>query len=330
MSDGKIFQMSSNSSWNLISIEESRHRERFATLLKEIEKGLPYSGVEPVVSPRPKTIVLGLDALYLLDKSIDPRDVVLVSLTYDLEDGVLTNNDLMILKSMAQHGSRFIVDCQASQEKIISKIHDESRILKIVYGADINSLLKVPFEKGKTLEMICTRTWNELHNNFLLIEALSKFSNLGKVFVNMAHPGDSISSKIRSEIPPNVEFFWFYYYDNTELIELLSNSWMYVSTSPIDGASISLMEALSAGRICLVSDIEANKEFIEDGRNGFVFETNSVESLSARIREINDLKSEELVEISNNARITAREYADWELNSQVIKEYILEASVDIK
>lgn len=330
MSAGKIFQMSSSTRWSIVSIEKSRHRERFSSLLQDIEEAFIDSEVGQIGCSNSKSMVLGLDALPLLDKNIHPCDVLFVSLAYDLEDGFLTHEDLQTVKSMAQRGSRFIVDCQSSYERIISKIHTEAPILKVIYGADIDSLLKIPFEKGKSLEIICTRTWNHLHDNFLLIEALNKLPSLEKISIQMANPGDDISSRIRREASPNLEYSWFEYYDTTGLIKLLSENWMYVSTSPIDGASISLMEALSAGRICLVSNIDANREFIEDGQNGFLFETNNAESLSVRIKEINELTTEHLLKISNNARATARQVADWKLNSKIIKLFVLGASADIK
>lgn len=318
--------MIAKSNWTIVSKENSKHRERFSKLLQDIQISESFPESESAIPPRSKLMVLGLDAVSLIPRNILPIDIVLVSLTYDLEAEALNQKTISLLKSMALAGAKFIVDCQSSQNKILSEIYEKTHLLKIVYGADIKSLLKIPFERGSFLEIICTRTWNSMHNNFALISGLGQLSELTKVSVSMLDPGPMLSTSIRKQTPSNIEFLWFEYFDDTELINLLSESWMYVSTSPIDGASISLMEALAAGRICLISDIDANKEFIEDGKNGFLFKTNDAKDLATRIKEIVQMPNENLFEISKNARATARKYADWEINSQIIKNFILGTS----
>ena len=69
-----------------------------------------------------------------------------------------------------------------------------------------------------------------------------------------------------------------------ELEELYSNAVMYILPSEIEGMPISLMEAMSYGNICLVSDIPENTAVV--GNNGFCFENKSVESLRDSMRDI--------------------------------------------
>jgi glycosyltransferase involved in cell wall biosynthesis len=46
---------------------------------------------------------------------------------------------------------------------------------------------------------------------------------------------------------------------------------LYVSTSASDAASVSLLEAMATGLLPIVSDIEANREWIQEGENGLLF-----------------------------------------------------------
>jgi glycosyltransferase involved in cell wall biosynthesis len=55
-----------------------------------------------------------------------------------------------------------------------------------------------------------------------------------------------------------------------EMPNLLSQSDIYVSTSPYDGTSVSLLEALASGAFPVVTDIPSNREWIADGDNGFL------------------------------------------------------------
>jgi glycosyltransferase involved in cell wall biosynthesis len=48
-----------------------------------------------------------------------------------------------------------------------------------------------------------------------------------------------------------------------ELAELLSNAYLFVLPSDVEGMAISLLEAMSYGNCCLVSDIEENIEVVE-------------------------------------------------------------------
>jgi glycosyltransferase involved in cell wall biosynthesis len=63
----------------------------------------------------------------------------------------------------------------------------------------------------------------------------------------------------------------------------LASSDIYVSTSISDGTSISLLEALACKLAPVVSDIQANRPWIEDGETGFLFPVGSYEILAKRI-----------------------------------------------
>lgn len=68
------------------------------------------------------------------------------------------------------------------------------------------------------------------------------------------------------------------------LQELFSNAAVYVQPSEIEGLSIALLEAMSYGNCCLVSDIPENREAIGDA--GFTFENKNVADLQRRLTEL--------------------------------------------
>lgn len=68
------------------------------------------------------------------------------------------------------------------------------------------------------------------------------------------------------------------------LEELFSNCMLYVLPSDIEGMPISLLEALSYGRRCLVSNIDENMEVCKDYAASF--EKSNVEDLKNRLEEI--------------------------------------------
>lgn len=90
---------------------------------------------------------------------------------------------------------------------------------------------------------------------------------------------------------------------------------LYISPSHVDGSSVSLMEALACGLPCLVSDIPANREWVTDDLNGWLFKDGEAEILAARILHVYDNR-QSLTGIRRAARVTAEEKADWNKNFQ--------------
>ena len=71
--------------------------------------------------------------------------------------------------------------------------------------------------------------------------------------------------------------------------ELYSNTYMYVLPSDLEGMPISLLEAMSFGRKCLVSDIPENKEACGD--HAMYFHKSNVEDLKNKLQEAIDNSS---------------------------------------
>lgn len=94
--------------------------------------------------------------------------------------------------------------------------------------------------------------------------------------------------------------------------ELYSNALLYVLPSDIEGLPISLLEAMSCGTCCLVSDIQENMDVIEcSGKYGFCFKAgNSVDlknQMEALLHDENSLK-----EIGQKAREHVLKSYKWE------------------
>jgi len=68
-----------------------------------------------------------------------------------------------------------------------------------------------------------------------------------------------------------------------DLPAYLASSEVYVSTSLSDGTSTSLLEAMASGLASVVTDIPANRPWVVDGQNGFLFPEKNHETLAAKI-----------------------------------------------
>lgn len=72
------------------------------------------------------------------------------------------------------------------------------------------------------------------------------------------------------------------------LDELYSNAYVYVLPSDLEGMALSLLEAMSYGNCCLVSDIPECKEVVED--KAVTFKKGSIEDLREKLQELCDDK----------------------------------------
>lgn len=93
------------------------------------------------------------------------------------------------------------------------------------------------------------------------------------------------------------------------LAELCSNCYIYCLPSDVEGMSISLLEAMSYGRCCLVSDIQENMEVVED--RALNFRHGDVQDLQSKIESL--LHQPEIVARyqSLSADFICKKY-DWE------------------
>ena len=92
---------------------------------------------------------------------------------------------------------------------------------------------------------------------------------------------------------------------------------LYISPSHVDGSSVSLMEALACGIPCLVSDIPANKEWVVEDENGWLFRDGDANHLAEKILAAISQR-EKLPEIGRSSRRSAEMRADWKKNAEAL------------
>lgn len=93
------------------------------------------------------------------------------------------------------------------------------------------------------------------------------------------------------------------------LDELFSNAAFYVQPSELEGLSIALLEAMSYGLCCLVSDIPENREAIGDC--GFTFRNTDVADLTDQMRRLLVLDAQ-AIDIGNRAVERIRADYSWD------------------
>ena len=118
-----------------------------------------------------------------------------------------------------------------------------------------------------------------------LIEAFSKVKTDKKLVIagGISHSQEYMD-KIRTMAGKDDRIIMTDFVQGRVLQELCSNAYLFVLPSDVEGMAVSLLEAMSYGNCCLVSDIEENVEVVTD--HAVSFRKSDVEDLALKLKEL--------------------------------------------
>lgn len=103
------------------------------------------------------------------------------------------------------------------------------------------------------------------------------------------------------------------------LEELYSNAWLYVLPSDVEGMPLSLLEAMSYGNCCLVSDIAECAEVVED--KALLFRKADVKDLAEKLQQACD-QTETVRDLKRQAAAFICKKYDWDdVTARTVKLY---------
>ena len=132
-----------------------------------------------------------------------------------------------------------------------------------------------------------------------LIDAFEKINTDKKLVIagGASHTNDYLE-EIKNKVAKNNNIIMTGFIQGEELDELFSNCYLYCLPSDIEGMPISLMEAMSYGKNCLISDIEENMQVA--GNLVYSFKKSDVEDLANKLNyALNGIDRKDENEISN-------------------------------
>ena len=157
-----------------------------------------------------------------------------------------------------------------------------------------------------------------------LLEAFSKIRTDKKLVIagGSSHTGDYMD-QISKMAEKDSRVILTHFVQGRKLEELFSNAYCFVLPSDIEGMAISLLEAMSYGNCCLVSDIPENTEVI--GECGVSFKHGNVEDLKNTLEHL--LQNPDLVEDYRNR---SQEYICSKYSWDEMTEKTLKIYTDVK
>jgi glycosyltransferase involved in cell wall biosynthesis len=229
----------------------------------------------------------------------------------------------------------FLYVCkEADQIMCVSEFQEEEikrmgvrteKIVTLPMGVD-----KAFFEVGRNREeklngqrhtVLSNRNLLPLYNVSLLIRAIptvlkeephTKFIIAGDGQEKEALAKDAKNLNVGSSVK-----FWGRL-PHERMADLLAQADIYVSTSLYDGTSVSLLEAMGSGAFPVVTDIPANREWITNGRNGFLVPIDEEKYLANRI--IDAIRNPRLLKRARIENLSIVERVLWPANIEKIKK----------
>ncbi|MBI9043067.1 MAG: glycosyltransferase [Anaerolineaceae bacterium] len=230
--------------------------------------------------------------------------------------------------------SYLIGDCQAVKEKAKSFGMNDEKITLFPWGIDLkrfkpgeNKTLRERNNWQDAFVVLSLRSWEPVYGVDVLVKAFVLAAKEDPTLRLILLGGGSQAGLLRSILKNNhlMDRVHFSGQVNQEsLAGYYHASDLYVSASHSDGSSVSLMEALGCGMPVLVSDIPGNKEWISDGKEGWLFPDGNVKLLAEKMLYAS-ANRDQLCDIEINSRNLAEQRADWDKNSAKLLDVYAQA-----
>jgi glycosyltransferase involved in cell wall biosynthesis len=259
------------------------------------------------------------------------RPILTMSWGYDLVQEADRNGWMRwVTRYTLKRSAFFISDAKVSRDKAVAFGMDPERTVIFPWGIDLEDFhpklvtnrrspianRKSEIGNRKSFTLFCSRTWEPIYGVDVLAKAFVKVAtehpNVDLILLGGGSQGAKIRQTLMSaNLLDRVHFGG--QIGQTQLPRWYHMADLYISPSHVDGSSVSLMEALASGLPCLVSDIPGNREWIEEGVNGWLFRDGDANDLAEKI--LFAIKNRKLFKkIGEAARQTAEQKANWQKN----------------
>jgi alpha-1,3-mannosyltransferase len=182
-------------------------------------------------------------------------------------------------------------------------------------------------ENGAEIEKFDTSCPIPKENKFLFVGRLSRNKNVGAlvdVFLKLQRVRQDVTLDLVGEDPyniwqttiapkilsyPDAQITYRGKLDDRSVVNLMQSTRFFILASSYEGFGIAVVEAMAAGRIPIVSDIQPMRDLITNGQNGFIIDFNDTESAAATVDEILNYPPVQLTQIADAARLSSRKFS---------------------
>jgi len=226
----------------------------------------------------------------------------------------------MRTKFVLKRATRVTSDAQVMTDKIISMGVPEEMGQTFPYGVDLTRFSPRQDRLDGGPRILSNRKLEPVYSVSTVIDALPAVREaFHQATLTVAGDG-ALRSELASRADRSIgrrAIVFVGDVDHDRMPSLLRDHHLYVSISLSDTTSVSLLEAMACGLFPIVSDIPANREWIEDGVNGRLVPVQQPMTLAMTIIEAWKDSSTRDAAIRKNADLV-RDKAEWRTNMQVV------------
>lgn len=189
-------------------------------------------------------------------------------------------------------------DSEKVMREIVSYCSDQGKVFIIQWGVDLDTFKKLDYHSNKRVfTILSTRSFEILYNIDIIIESIpyviKKFPN-AKFILKNGYGTRELQLKELSKqygVMQNIEIV-NQIVEYNEMPKFLNNADIFISVPSSDSSSISLQEAMACKLPVVVSDLPANREWINDGWNGYIVPVRDPKSLADAIVKLLENKEQ--------------------------------------
>ncbi|HUH73411.1 MAG TPA: glycosyltransferase [Chitinophagales bacterium] len=201
---------------------------------------------------------------------------------------------------------------QDTQERLGDGFFKKGNAVIINNGIDTNKFKpSQSYQLSSPIRLMMLARFSKTKDFQSIIRAVNilKNTSLPEFHVYFAGDGETFEEckNLAKEISVDHQITFLGMQPENVLLEYLQQTHLYIHSSLSETMSTAIMQALSCGLPCLVSDIPGNKALIKNQKNGWLFETQHPEDLAEKIQLFLQQQLS-APEMSNNARRYAEDH----------------------
>ena len=219
-----------------------------------------------------------------------------------------------------RHADRVTTVAEHMNAAVVALGAAAGRVQAVPFGVD-TALFRPPATprvEAPPLRVICTRNFAPVYSVHTLVEAAQLLQGRGVALALDLVGAGPLHAALQAQVQgaglaPVTVFHG--HVDHPRLVALLGAAHVFVSPAVSDGNNVSLNEAMACGCFPVATDIPANAQWIDPGRNGLLFRPGDAAGLADAIaRAAGDAALRAAAAVAN--RLIVEQRADWQGNVQ--------------